>query len=136
MEVYAGFLEHTDHHVGQLIDTLAELEALDDTLVYYIIGDNGALGRGDLGRHLQRDDQHEWCRRAGDDRVCGGADRQVRHPEAFNHYAVGWAHGHGHPLSVDQAGRLPLGRDPQRHHRPLARFGIQAKGESAASSPT
>ena len=30
MEVYAGFLEHTDHHVGRLIDALAELEILDE----------------------------------------------------------------------------------------------------------
>jgi len=42
MEVYAGFLEHTDHHVGRLIDALEELGVLDDTLIYYLIGDNGA----------------------------------------------------------------------------------------------
>jgi arylsulfatase len=46
MEVYAGFLEHTDHHVGRLIDTLEELELLDDTLVYVIVGDNGASAEG------------------------------------------------------------------------------------------
>ncbi len=34
MEVYAGFLEHTDHHIGRLLDVLEELEVLDDTLVY------------------------------------------------------------------------------------------------------
>ena len=45
MEVYAGFLEHTDHHVGRLLDALAELGILDDTLVYCIIGDNGARPR-------------------------------------------------------------------------------------------
>ena len=33
MEVYAGFLEHTDHHVGRLIDTLEDLKILDDTLI-------------------------------------------------------------------------------------------------------
>jgi len=43
MEIYAGFLEHTDYHVGRLIDCMADLEILDDTLIYYIIGDNGAL---------------------------------------------------------------------------------------------
>ena len=48
MEVYAGFLEHTDHHIGRLIDTLDDLGVLDDTLVYYIIGDNGASGEGTL----------------------------------------------------------------------------------------
>ena len=46
MEVYAGFLEHTDLHVGRLIDALEELEVLGDTLVYYIVGDNGASAEG------------------------------------------------------------------------------------------
>ena len=48
MEVYAGFLEHTDHHVGRLIDAIEDLGVLDDTLVYYIIGDNGASAEGTL----------------------------------------------------------------------------------------
>src|ERR1700754_4233615 len=48
MEVYAGFLEHTDHHVGRLIDALADLEVLDDTIVYYIVGDNGASAEGTI----------------------------------------------------------------------------------------
>ena len=42
MEVYAGFMEYTDHHVGRLLDGLKKLEISDDTLVYYIIGDNGS----------------------------------------------------------------------------------------------
>ena len=48
MEVYAGFLEHTDHHVGRLIDAIEELGVLDDTLIYYIIGDNGASAEGTI----------------------------------------------------------------------------------------
>ena len=48
MEVYAGFLEHTDFQVGRLIDALADLDVLDDTLVYYIIGDNGASAEGQI----------------------------------------------------------------------------------------
>ena len=48
MEIYAGFLEHTDHHIGRLIDALKDLEVLDDTLVFYIIGDNGASAEGTL----------------------------------------------------------------------------------------
>ena len=48
MEVYAGFLEHTDHHVGRLIDAIEDLGILDDTIVYYIIGDNGASAEGTL----------------------------------------------------------------------------------------
>ena len=48
MEVYAGFLEFADHHVGRLIDALEQIQALDDTLIYYIIGDNGASAEGTL----------------------------------------------------------------------------------------
>src|SRR5437763_86052 len=48
MEVYAGFLEYTDHHIGRLIDSLKKLNILDDTLVYVIIGDNGASAEGTL----------------------------------------------------------------------------------------
>jgi arylsulfatase A-like enzyme len=48
MEVYAGFMEYTDHHVGRLLDALKKLEISYDTLVYYIIGDNGASAEGTL----------------------------------------------------------------------------------------
>ena len=48
MEVYAGFLEHTDHHVGRLIDAIEDLGILDDTIIYYIIGDNGASAEGTM----------------------------------------------------------------------------------------
>ena len=48
MEVYAGFLEHVDHHVGRLIDTIDDLRVLDNTIIYYIVGDNGASAEGTL----------------------------------------------------------------------------------------
>ena len=48
MEVYAGFLEHTDHHIGRLVDSLEELGILQDTLIYVILGDNGASAEGSL----------------------------------------------------------------------------------------
>jgi arylsulfatase len=48
MEVYAGFLEYADHHVGRLIDGLKKLNILDDTLIYCITGDNGASAEGTL----------------------------------------------------------------------------------------
>jgi arylsulfatase len=45
MEVYAAFLEQTDHHIGRLIDLLAELGELDNTLIF-VTSDNGASGEG------------------------------------------------------------------------------------------
>ena len=46
MEIYAGFMEHTDHQIGRLLTTLEELGISDNTLVYLIIGDNGASAEG------------------------------------------------------------------------------------------
>ncbi len=43
-----AFFEFADHHVGRLIDALEQIEALDNTLIYYIIGDNGASAEGTL----------------------------------------------------------------------------------------
>ena len=83
MEVYAGFLEHTDHHVGRLVDALDDLGVLEDTLVYYIVGDNGASAEGDDQRHLQRDVHLQRRRGARDPRVHGRAHRRLRHAEGL-----------------------------------------------------
>ena len=92
MEVYAGFLEFTDHHVGRLLDALADLEIADDTLVYYIIGDNGASAEGTLNGTYNEMinfngaaaiETPEFMMERIDD--FGG-------PDSYNHYAVGWAH--------------------------------------------
>ena len=48
MEVYAGYMEHTDHQVGRVVNALEDLKILDDTLVIYITGDNGACVGGGL----------------------------------------------------------------------------------------
>ena len=53
-EVLRGFLQHTDHHVGRLIDAIAALDILDDTIVYYILGDNGASAEGTMNRRSTR----------------------------------------------------------------------------------
>ena len=49
MEVYAGFLEHTDHNIGKLIDELKAQEELDNTLIFYVFSDNGASAEGGFG---------------------------------------------------------------------------------------
>ena len=48
MEVYAGFQENTDWNVGRLLDAIEELGELDNTLVLYIFGDNGASLEGTM----------------------------------------------------------------------------------------
>jgi arylsulfatase A-like enzyme len=92
MEVYAGFLEHTDYHIGRLIDALDDLEILDDTLVYVIIGDNGASAEGTPNGCFNELvilngaiglETVEFMRSRID---------EFGSPTAYNHYAVGWAH--------------------------------------------
>jgi arylsulfatase len=48
MEVYAGFLEHTDTQVGKLIDELERSGQRDNTLILYVFSDNGASAEGML----------------------------------------------------------------------------------------
>ncbi|KIO78590.1 sulfatase [Pedobacter lusitanus] len=48
MEVYAGYLTYTDHEAGRLINYLKTIKQLDNTLVFVIIGDNGASKEGTL----------------------------------------------------------------------------------------
>ena len=45
MEVYAGFLSHTDHHIGRLLDFLKETGEFDNTLIM-VVSDNGASPEG------------------------------------------------------------------------------------------
>ena len=92
MELYAGFLEHTDHHVGRLIDALQDLAVLDDTLVYYIIGDNGASAEGSLnGCFNEMAVLNGLAGLETAEFVMSKIDK-FGGPEAYNHYAVGWAH--------------------------------------------
>ncbi|HEU0024834.1 MAG TPA: arylsulfatase [Thermoleophilaceae bacterium] len=92
MEVYAGFMEHTDHHVGRLVDALEDLEVLDDTLIYYIIGDNGASAEGTPQGTFNETITLNGA--AGIETTEFMAERidQFGTIAANNHYAVGWAH--------------------------------------------
>jgi arylsulfatase len=92
MEIYAGFLEFTDHHVGRLLDAVEDLGVLENTIVYYIIGDNGASAEGTLNGTYNEMinfngaaaiETPEFMIERLDD--FGG-------PDSYNHYAVGWAH--------------------------------------------
>ena len=130
MEVYAGFLEHTDHHIGRLVDALEDLGVLEDTLVYYIIGDNGASAEGTDQRQLQRDLHLQRRRGARDARVLDRAHRRLRNTEGLQPLRGRLGARDGHALPVDEAGRLALGRNAQRHHRPLA-----ARHRSARRGP-
>lgn len=92
MEVYAGFLEYADYHVGRLLDSFKQTGILDNTLVFYIIGDNGASAEGTINGSFNEMinfngaaalETHEFLASHIDD---FGAEN------SYNHYSVGWAH--------------------------------------------
>ena len=96
METFAGFAEHTDHEVGRLVQALEDMGELDNTLFFYIVGDNGSSAEGgpdgtyneilalngivsDVSSQLSHID--EW----------GG-------PNTFPHFSIGWAHAGNTPF--------------------------------------
>ncbi len=128
MEVYAGFLEFADHHVGRLIDSLEHLGVADNTLIYYIIGDNGASAEGSINgcynemsyfNGLQALETAEYLIERLD---------KLGSPESYNHFAVGWAHALNTPLQWTKQVASHWGgtRNGTIVHWPK---GIKAKGE-------
>jgi arylsulfatase len=49
MEIYAGFVEHTDTQVGRLVSAMEEMGVRDNTLIFYVWGDNGSSAEGQNG---------------------------------------------------------------------------------------
>jgi arylsulfatase A-like enzyme len=92
MEVYAGFMEHTDHQVGRLVDALGDLDILDDTLMYIIIGDNGASAEGTLNGTFNEIISLNGAAALETPQFMAERIDKFGTPEAYNHYAVGWAH--------------------------------------------
>ncbi|MBL9124379.1 MAG: arylsulfatase [Planctomycetaceae bacterium] len=91
MEVYAGFLEYTDHHVGQIVDLLEKLEILDDTLIYYICGDNGASAEGSINGCFNEMSYFNGLQALETPEYLAQRLDKLGGPESYNHYAVGWA---------------------------------------------
>jgi arylsulfatase len=91
MEVYAGFLEHTDFHVGRLIDAVESIGALENTLVYYIIGDNGASAEGTVNGAFNEMANFNGLAAIETPEFLIAMKDKLGTPDAYNHYAVGWA---------------------------------------------
>ncbi len=91
MEVYAGFLEHTDVHVGRLIDAIEQIGALDNTLVYYIIGDNGASAEGTVNGAFNEMANFNGLAAIETPAFMAAMRDKLGTKEAYNHYSVGWA---------------------------------------------
>jgi arylsulfatase len=126
MENYAAFMAHTDHEVGRLIDSLKASGELDNTLVFYIVGDNGASGEGGLEGTFS-----EIASLMGYNPGLAGILKridQIGEPNSEPHVPVGWAWATNAPFQWTKQVASHFGgtRNPMVVHWPK---GIKAKGE-------
>jgi hypothetical protein len=118
MEVFAGFSENADWNVGRLLDVVEEMGELDNTLVIYIWGDNGASMEGTLtgsfnettffnGVVLEADEQMDIIEKFGGVEELGGF-------HTAPHFAAAWAHANNTPFpwGKQMASHLGGTRDP------------------------
>jgi arylsulfatase A-like enzyme len=97
MEVYAGALSYADNQIGRVVDAVRDAGQLDNTLVIFLMGDNGASAEGSLqgttnevataGNGVQEDLSF----------LLSMMD-QLGGPLTYNHYPVGWAHAMDAPM--------------------------------------
>ena len=126
METYAGFAEHADHHVGRLVDRLQHLGVLDDTLVLYLLGDNGASGEGGPEGTIR---EHLVGHGFADDVQAMDAVRdRIGDASTYGMYPVGWALAMNTPYQWTKQVASHFGgtRDGLVVHWPA---GIEAHGE-------
>jgi arylsulfatase len=126
METFAGFAEHTDAEVGRLVTQLEKIGALDNTLFFYIVGDNGSSAEGG-----PEGTYNEMMALNG---IVGKADQMMAHIEnwgdatTFPHFAIGWAWAGNTPFQWTKQVASHFGgtRNGMVLHWPK---GIRAKGE-------
>jgi arylsulfatase len=126
MEVFAGFGEYADAEAGRLIQAIEDMGQLDNTLVFYIVGDNGASAEGTMNGLF-----NEMTYFNG---VPESVEEILKHydelggPNSYGHYAAGWAVAGDTPFSWTKqiAGSYGGCRNGMVVHWPK---GIKAKGE-------
>jgi arylsulfatase len=126
METFAGFAEHTDNEVGRLVAQLETIGALENTLFFYIVGDNGASAEGG-----PEGTYNEMMALNG---IIGKAEQMMGHletwgdPTTYPHYSIGWAWATNSPFQWTKQVASHFGgtRNGMVMHWPK---GIKAKGE-------
>ncbi len=96
MEVYAAALSHADNQIGRIVDAIEALGELDNTLVIYIQGDNGASAEGGPNGLLN---EMTFFNAIPEnfEQVLARMD-ELGGPNTFNHYPIGWAHAMDTPF--------------------------------------
>jgi arylsulfatase len=125
MEVFAGFLEHTDHHIGRLLDFLEESGQLDDTLIM-VISDNGASSEGGPSGSINENKFFNFVEDDLEQNLAAIDD--IGGPKYFNHYPWGWTWAGNTPFRRWKRETYRGGvSDPFIIHWPA---GLAARGET------
>lgn len=126
MEVYAGFAEHTDYEFGRLVTALEEMGELDNTIIIFIAGDNGASAEGQMNGMFSEMTYFNGVPETVPDMLkhydeWGSAS-------TYPHYAAGWAVAMDVPFTWTKQVASDFGgtRNGMIIHWPK---GIKAKGE-------
>jgi arylsulfatase A-like enzyme len=98
MEVYAGYLTYTDYEIGRLVSYLKESNQLENTVVFVLIGDNGASKEGTLQGAVDRQtyvngDTEEKVFQNNLSRI-----GEIGTPQTYTNYPLGWAQATNTPF--------------------------------------
>jgi arylsulfatase len=126
MEVFAGFAEYTDYEVGRLIGAIKDMGQLDNTLVFYILGDNGASAEGGMNGMFSEMTYFNGVQEKVKD-IMKHYD-ELGGPSTYGHYAAGWAVAGDTPFTWTKqvAGSYGGTRNGMVVHWPKS---VKAKGE-------
>lgn len=126
MENYAEFMAHTDHEIGRLIDSLETSGELDNTMILYVVGDNGASAEGGLEGTFSELASLLGLQ-LGLESTLDRID-EIGGPTSEPHVPVGWAWAMDAPFAWTKQIASHFGgtRNPLVIHWPA---GIKAKGE-------
>ena len=126
MEVFAGFAEHTDFEIGRLINAIGDIGQLENTLVFYILGDNGASAEGGMSGLFNEMTYFNGVQEKVED-VLKFYD-ELGGPTTYGHFAAGWAVAGDTPFTWTKQVASNYGgtRNGMVVHWPK---GLQGKGE-------
>ena len=126
MEVFAGFGEYADSEIGRLIRAIEATGQLDNTLVFYIVGDNGASAEGGMVGLFNEMSYFNGVHETVQD-ILKHYD-ELGGPSTYPHYAAGWAVAGDSPFEWTKQVASSYGgtRNGMVIHWPK---GIAAKGE-------
>jgi hypothetical protein len=116
-EVFAAFVEYTDHEIGRMLKAFEDVGQADNTLVVYIAGDNGTSGEGGANGMFNEYTYFNGVQETVED---AAEDRPVGRPGDLSAHGVRLGSRIQLAVRLDEAGALRLRRHAQRHGRVLA----------------